>query len=56
MVWLDKLLDLLGGQFDTGNNFMWKAVGAIAMFPTSVQDSSEYNELPVRHSEDNMNR
>ena len=29
---------------------------SVAVFPTSVQDSSEYNELPVRHNEDNMNR
>ena len=31
-------------------------LSAIAMSPISLQDSSEYNELPVRHNEDNMNR
>ena len=44
---LEMILTYVEGPF---------CVGAIAMSPTSVQDSSEYNELPVRHNEDNMNR
>ena len=31
-------------------------LSAIAMSPISLQDSSEYTELPVRPNEDNMNR